>query len=378
MAWEKRRHGLYFYKVVRLPDGRCVKEYFGRGLRAQIVALEVDGKKLARSQQRKVIRELKAATSEAEDLAENFHDGVSECLSAEMLAFGFHNPRSRGWRKIMQTEFAKDRLDRTETVEEQSGDHAFDVGPQGERSSASRTDSASKSEFEPTAMLNKSTVKKGRTLARAKRPEAATTDGPETAPSASAGAAVKTDDDPDSGGSSVPPVKCVEEMSFEELRRAASFGNQAAISRLRPLMDENASYYARLFCLSTKAKVKWFEVHCGEDLFQRDCLRRSIQDLAADLLKEGGSPLEKLLVDEVILCFLRSRFWIARETQSLGSEIAPVAAELMLEQSAKAQKQCLKAMNALRDFRNLVVRRSLSTPPKVIEATAADNAGCST
>lgn len=378
MAWEKRKSRQYFYRDVRQPDGRRVKEYYGCGLHAYVAALAIDRQKLARSQQLKMIRELKAGTFEAEELAKQFHHGVSEFLAARMLIDGFHNPASRGWRKIMQTESATDWLDRSEAGEDDSGDHAFDVGPQGERSSASRTDSASSPDFEPVAMLNKSKLRKGRTLGRAKLSREAKVDDPKNTPSASAGAAGRTDEDPEGLGSSVPPEKCVEEMSFEELRRAASGGNQAAISRLRPLMDANASYYARLFCLTTMAKIRWFEAHCGQDLFQRDCLRRSVEDLRSDLLKEGGSPLEKLLVDEIVLCFLRSRFWIARETQSSGSELTAVVAEFMLEQSAKSQKQLLKAMNALRDFRNLQARRTLLTEVKVIEESSVASASCST
>jgi hypothetical protein len=109
-------------------------------------------------------------------------------------------------------------------------------------------------------------------------------------------------------GSSVSAEKLVEEMNEQELRKAAKLGNRAAISRLRPLMDRNSSHHAALGCLNAKAKIKWFDAFYGQDLVERECLRRSQENLAASLLVDGDSPLERLMVDDIVLCFLFSAF----------------------------------------------------------------------
>jgi fumarylacetoacetate (FAA) hydrolase family protein len=55
-----------------------------------------------------------------------------------------------------------------------------------------------------------------------------------------------------------------------------------------------------------------------------------------------------------------------------------MVAAFTVEQTSRAQKQLLKAMNALRDFRTLAGRRSVLTLPRVLEETAADNAARAT
>lgn len=361
MAWERRRNGVFFYKNVRMPDGRRSKEYYGRGLEAQVVALEVDRRKLARLQLLKAKREWKNHLAEAELISTEFHVGLSESLTAKMVASGFHNPLFRGWRrKKMEPEELGGSISVCE-------DYPVDLEPKvrednrtGQDSSRSGRGSIPAREFESAAIANEPAKRKGRTLGRAKIPPVC----PAEAPAESQ----------DPLETSTQEQKSVEEMDLDELRQAASCGNRAAMSRLRPIMDQNAEHYARLSCLSAKAKYKWIEAHCGHDLFQRDCLRRSITDLAAGLLKDGDSAMERLLADEVVLCFLRSRYWIARETQGVGSDFNALVATFTVEQSAKSQKQLLKAINNLRDFRVTVVRRSFRASAKVVQDTALSDA----
>ena len=370
MVWESRKGRLYFYKSVRLSDGRRVTEYYGRGPRAFVAALVVDRRVLERSEQLKVIAELRAETIEAEQLAQIFHDGVSEFFAAEMRAYGFHNPKSRGWRKIMQTDVAKDKAECVEKTPARRRVHPSD------RSAQSGNDSASGTEIRQKAILNRAAVNKIRAPRKVREPKVAEVDDQGAAGTASAAdETVESAVDP---GSSVSTEKSVEEMNEQELRNAARAGNRAAISRLRPIMDRNSSHYAALGCLNAKAKIKWGEALYGQDLVERECLRRSQQNLAASLLADGDSPLERLMVDEIVLCFLRSRYWMIRETESVSNGINLMAADFTVEKSAKAQKQLLKAMDALRDYRNLIVRRSLPTLPTELKETAADNSTGST
>jgi hypothetical protein len=370
MVWESRKGRLYFYKSVRLSDGRRVTEYYGRGPRAFVAALVVDRRVLERSEQLKVIAELRAETIEAEELAQIFHDGVSDFFAAEMRANGFHNPKSRGWRKIMRTDVENDKAECAEKTAAVQGVHPSD------RSAQCGNDSASGTEIVQKAILNRAAVSRIRAPRKVREPKVAEVDDRGAAETASAAdEAVESAIDP---GASVSAEKLVEEMNEQELRKAARAGNRAAISRLRPFMDRNSSHHAALGCLNAKAKIKWGEAFYNQNLFERDCLRRSQENLAASLLADGDSPLERLMVDDIVLCFLRSRYWMIRETESVSSDINLMVADFTVEQSAKAQKQLLKAMDALRDYRNLIVRRSLPTPPKVLEEPVADNAAGST
>lgn len=366
MVWEKRKSTTYYYKSVRLPDGRRVTEYYGRGLRAFATSLAVARRELEKSQAMKFIRDLRAATTQAEELTEAFYQRVSELLAAEMLAIGYHNPGSRGWRKIMQTDVAKDVAECGEKAHAEQRVYPSVGGPH------SGNDSSSGTEIKQKAILNKAAVSRIQAPKKVREPRLA--EGKNQGTAGAAPVNGKVSQDADSSGSSSRVEKSIDEMSEHELRDAAKVGNRAAMSRLRPMMDRNSKLHSALGCLSTKAKLKWIDAHYGQNLVERECLRRNMQDLATDLLKDGNSTLERLLVDEVVLCVLRSRYWVVHETRSVGNDCNAMVAAFTVEQTARAQKQLLKAMNALRDFRALAGRRSVLTPPKVLEDTAADNA----
>ena len=353
-----------------------MKEYYGCGPLAFLVSLEMDRKRLSRSRLPKVTEELKAATSEAEELTDNFHQGVSELLASEMLAIGYHNPGSRGWRKIMQAKADEHSVDCADEVRADRESHPIDGGLRSGNASVLRAESTTSGEFAQKAILDKAAV--SRILAPRKVREPRLPEGKNQATAGAAPVTGKATQTANGSGSPATAEKSIDEMSEQELRDAARVGNRAAMSRLRPIMEKNSRHHAALGCLSAKAKVKWFEAHYGQDLVERDCLRRNLQDLAADLLRDGNSPLERLLVDEVVLCVLRSRYWIVHETRSVGNDCKAMVAAFTVEQTARAQKQLLKAMNTLRDFRTLAVRLSVLAPPKLLEETAVDNAARAT
>lgn len=114
MAWEQRKSQSYFYLTVRLPGGRKVKEYYGRGVDAQMASNCLQLRKIAKWMLRQAMSELEAETQEADELLKNYSKSVSEYLASEMRAVGYHDSRSRGWRKMMkkdlnpEKEMAKD------------------------------------------------------------------------------------------------------------------------------------------------------------------------------------------------------------------------------------------------------------------------------
>ena len=109
MAWEKRNSQTYFYLTVRLPDGRKAKKYFGRGVDAHLASCFLQLRKLAKWTHRRAMSELRAETQEADELLNNYSKSVSEYLTDEMRAVGYHNSRSRGWREMMKTDLNSEK-----------------------------------------------------------------------------------------------------------------------------------------------------------------------------------------------------------------------------------------------------------------------------
>ncbi len=104
MAWEKRGNShQYFYLCKRLPDGRVHKQYFGRGLRAEAEAIELERKTYEREQEKILRSKFHYLDSLAADQAES----CLQMLEAHLYAAGYHNPKSRGWRKRRSAKMIK-------------------------------------------------------------------------------------------------------------------------------------------------------------------------------------------------------------------------------------------------------------------------------
>ena len=104
MAWEKRGNShQYFYLCKRLPDGRVHKQYFGRGLRAEAEAIEMERKAYEREQE-KILR---SKFHYLDSLAADHAESCLQMLEAHLYAAGYHNPKSRGWRKRRSAKMIK-------------------------------------------------------------------------------------------------------------------------------------------------------------------------------------------------------------------------------------------------------------------------------
>ena len=117
MAWEKRAGGRkYFYLCKRLPDGRVHKQYFGKGPRAEVESMRLEFKVREREQEK--IRRSKFESLDS--LADECMTAFVQLFEAHLFAAGYHNPKSRGWRKrrsgqmIKQMEYEQDKQENTE------------------------------------------------------------------------------------------------------------------------------------------------------------------------------------------------------------------------------------------------------------------------
>ena len=117
MAWEKRASGhQYFYLCKRSPDGRVHKQYFGKGLWAEVESMRLELKLREREQEKIRRSEFESLDSLADECMRAF----MQLFEAHLFAAGYHNPKSRGWRKrrsgqmIKQMECEQDKQENTE------------------------------------------------------------------------------------------------------------------------------------------------------------------------------------------------------------------------------------------------------------------------
>lgn len=105
MGWDRKTRGAkggYFYLSVRTPAG-VRKVYFGRRTAGHAAAAAVEQRQQARLAARKVIREERQATADADRLAAEL-TVWAELLSAAWLVLTGHERRRGEWRKRRGTE----------------------------------------------------------------------------------------------------------------------------------------------------------------------------------------------------------------------------------------------------------------------------------
>jgi hypothetical protein len=99
VGWEWRGHaGPYFYKSVR--DGKRVRrEYYGKGLQAQLVARELEHRQTALHAERQAVLDEMASTQPVFTLTNDMDVDAKLLLEASMLAAGYGRVNYGRWRK---------------------------------------------------------------------------------------------------------------------------------------------------------------------------------------------------------------------------------------------------------------------------------------
>jgi hypothetical protein len=101
MAWESRPNGkCYLYRSFRDADGRVRKRYLGTGARGQLAFQAWKGEKEATKNQRAEAKRRSEDEQELEDCLRQIDKLTAKAVSEFFLKAGFHNPKSRGLRRL--------------------------------------------------------------------------------------------------------------------------------------------------------------------------------------------------------------------------------------------------------------------------------------
>jgi hypothetical protein len=98
MGWEKRERGGLYYTRSRRVDGRVVREYFGTGPLAEIVALEDDLERLQKEEEAAHRKEERERLEQSVLFLRELDEAAEVLTRAEMLASGCHQHKGQ-WRR---------------------------------------------------------------------------------------------------------------------------------------------------------------------------------------------------------------------------------------------------------------------------------------
>ena len=146
------------------------------------------------------------------------------------------------------------------------------------------------------------------------------------------------------------PAPTPEEVA--DLVARARQGDEEVLPRLRAFLDAHPAAWRQCGDLARHALDAWITLVAGPDLVARESFARKAAELTAELAGPDPTPVEKLLVERVVACWLQ-----LHHADAAGAH----AGDLSLRQAAFAQKRqdaahrrYMTALAALATLRRLV------------------------
>jgi hypothetical protein len=140
-------------------------------------------------------------------------------------------------------------------------------------------------------------------------------------------------------------------------------GDAAVLPRLRELLEDYPALWRHFGDLAAQAEVAWASLVAGQDLYLRESLLRQAEALRQELAGPGPSPVERLLVERVVACWMQMAYFDTVEAQSLGKDERPRLAALRAKRQEQAHRMYLTSLAALTTLRKLLPGAAAKVPP---------------
>jgi hypothetical protein len=139
---------------------------------------------------------------------------------------------------------------------------------------------------------------------------------------------------------------------LQALVRRAEQGDESALPTLRAALDANPWIWERYGDLAQQSQAAWLQLIAGPNLLLREAVERKAEQLRAELAGPEPSPLERLLVERVVACWLQVQYADAAYAQLQGPN--PAQHSAALKRQAGAQQRYLYAIKTLATVRKLL------------------------
>jgi hypothetical protein len=151
-------------------------------------------------------------------------------------------------------------------------------------------------------------------------------------------------------GASVPDA-----AQLRKLIDQANKGNTQAYDQIRALLPTVTAQWAHLGDMAANAREQFIKVASGEKaLFTQELFRRQCATLTRELAGTNPTPLERLLVDRIVLCWLHLHYAENIYVQAMH-ELTITQATYHQRRLSLAQSRYLSAIRTLAQVRRLQV-----------------------
>ena len=145
-----------------------------------------------------------------------------------------------------------------------------------------------------------------------------------------------------------------DEDRLAELVQRAQQGDVAALPLLREALEGDPSLWQEYGDLAAQAQEAWLQLLAGTDYLLAEAVRLKLAALRQELSVEGASPLEKLLIERVIACWLQTCYSDSVYAQAKGPSSTPSVRQELMKRQDSSQRRYLAAIKQLALVRKLL------------------------
>jgi hypothetical protein len=133
---------------------------------------------------------------------------------------------------------------------------------------------------------------------------------------------------------------------FRAIIDRANAGDLHSLRQLQQILDERPEIWQSIGDLAKNAELAMIRLISGKSVLLREAMERSLKALRNNISPADPSPLEKLLVDRIVITWMRVQYI---ETNSVSlADLSLAEKKFALQQRESAQKLFDAAVKSLR------------------------------
>lgn len=162
--------------------------------------------------------------------------------------------------------------------------------------------------------------------------------------------------DPKTTALAASEADAITSASYAALVKRADKGDVAALRELRCVYDTLPDLWREVGDLARQAEFAWIKASLGDQRSAREATERMAAELRRQLGGEDAPPLERLLAERAVVCWLQLNYVDTILAQRLGGDgLTRGQIEMYQEWLDRAQKRYLAALKTLAQVRRLLV-----------------------
>ena len=154
----------------------------------------------------------------------------------------------------------------------------------------------------------------------------------------------------DSGKS---PVTDEDRKNLDKILDRAQKGDKKVLPALREAMNEDPEMYRRIGDLSRQVEHSVINSISGDDLITQETIPRHLSDMRRELAGDNPSPMESLLVERIVACWLQLQYYEVLYAQNFR-QLSLRQSESQQKRIDQAHRRYLSAIRTLAQVRKLV------------------------